>query len=476
MPTIEIDYSPYPYQIELHKHPARFKVIVGGRRVGKSLMSLQELLVHCITTPKATAWWVAPTIAMAREVGWDEFIGMKDQFMPGITTIHDTLMRVRFTNGSVLYFKGGDSEKGLRGRGLTMVVVDEAAFLSEEIWTRALLPALADKQGRAILISTPNGRNWFYQMALQAAREQELGNPRWAYWHWASSMNPMMTPSELNEISKSISEMDFRQEFLGEFVTRGGMVYDEFGVDNILPPGTPSLHDFDIYLGMDFGYANPTAICFMAVARDTRNVIQFDELYLTRMKMEDILSEIVAKLRHHNIEPSSVKAIFSDPAGNSEELSSGISPVDFLRMSQHRFNVVNKTTRIAPGVALVRSYIRNAAGERRYHVTPNCRETLKSLMGYTYDKKDNTEIVKEEPFKDGIHDHMCDAIRYFFVNRFDHAKYVANQVESHNYNTDPASRGTIMKRCANSRCRASFASSTPKSQPPYYCRSCSGEQ
>jgi len=467
MPVIEIDYCPYDYQVELHDSPARFKVIVGGRRVGKSKMALQEIIKHCIEVPYATAWWVAPTIAMAREVGWDEFINMKEELLPGISTVHDTLMRVRFKNGSTLYFKGGDSEKSLRGRGLTMVVIDEAAFLYEEIWTRALLPALADKQGKAIIISTPNGRNWFYRMAIEAASEQKLENPRWAYWHWPSYKNPMMTEDELKAIASSISEMDFRQEFMGEFVTRGGMVYDEFNEENIIDEGLPSLHDFDIYLGMDFGYANPCAVAFMAVAKDNSQVFMFDELYVTRMKMEDILKEINKKLIHHGIYSSGVKAVYTDPAGNADELSSGISPVDYLRMNGG-FHVINKPSRIAPGVALVRAFVRNGNGVRNFFVTKNCREAIRSLMGYTYDKKDGTEVVKEEPFKDGVHDHMCDAIRYFFVNQFDQAKWVAERLEQFEYGARQNNPGTIMKRCA--KCRQPFPSSTPKTQPPFFCR------
>ena len=472
MPVITIDYSPHDYQVELHDSDVRFKIVVGGRRVGKSLMALHELIRHCITVPKAVGWWVAPTIQMAREVGWEEFLFLKDILNPGIITCHDTLMRVRFTNGSVMYFKGGDNEKSLRGRGLTMVVIDEAAFISEEIWTRAILPALADKQGKALLISTPNGRNWFWKTALDA--QNPLYKERWGYWHWPSSMNPLMTFDELREISRNISEMDFRQEFLGEFVTRGGMVYDEFSANNILGGGIPSDFDYDIYMGMDFGYANPTAICFVAVNKQNGSVVMFDELYLTRTKIADILTEIEEKLYFHHIDPTSIKAIYTDPAGNAEELSSGISPVDYLRMCKHKFNVVNKKTNIAPGLALVRAFIANAAGERRFFVTNNCREAIKSITGYTYDKKDGSEVIKEEPLKDGIHDHMCDAIRYFFVNKFDHARYVGNKVHQFNHAQETNRQNKIMKRCAGP-CRSLFLSSTPQGQPPFYCRSCNAE-
>lgn len=59
--------------------------------------------------------------------------------------MHETLLKVKFKNGSSLSFKGADNERSLRGRGLTYLVIDEAAFIEQDIWTRALRPALSDR-------------------------------------------------------------------------------------------------------------------------------------------------------------------------------------------------------------------------------------------------------------------------------------------------------------------------------------------
>src|SRR4051812_33019227 len=191
---IELDYAPYDYQEAVHISPMRFNLIVGGRRVGKSKMALMELVKHCLTTPKAMAWWVAPTITMAREVGWEEFKDYADTLSPAIADKHETLLRVRFKNGSQIYFKGADNERSLRGRGLTYLVIDEAAFVEPEVWTRALRPALSDKRGKVLLISTPNGRNWFYQQAAYAN-----ASDTWGYEHWPTWMNPLIGQDELRE-------------------------------------------------------------------------------------------------------------------------------------------------------------------------------------------------------------------------------------------------------------------------------------
>lgn len=429
-------------------------------------MAVMDLIKHCLENPKAVAWWVSPTITMAREIGWSEFKEYEEDLAPAIATVHETLLRVRFKNGAVLYFKGADNERSLRGRGLTYLVIDEAAFIEPLIWTRVLSPALADKQGKALLISTPNGRNWFYDTAVVADR-----SPDWDYFHWPTIMNPLITEDELLRQASMTSELDFRQEFLAEFITKAGMVYDDFNQESIIEAGIPNIHAWEVFLGIDFGYANPTAVCFMAVNELEQQVVMFDEIYVARKKMEEIEYMIMEKLAFHGMTPADVKAIYTDPAGNAAELSSGISPVDYLRMSDRRWKVYNKGSLIAPGLALVRSFIKAASGKRSFLVTNNCVDAIRSLNGYTYESKSNkNETVKEEAAKDGIHDHMCDAIRYFFINRFDQNKWIAEVPEQYNYGEEHKTKHVYMKRCPT--CRRQFSSKTPKSAPPYKCTEC----
>ena len=403
--------------------------------------------------------------------GWEEFKDFKEDLKPAIDSIHETLLRVKFINGSSLSFKGADNERSLRGRGLTYLVIDEAAFIEPEVWTRALRPALSDRGGKVLLISTPNGRNWFYDQAATASTD-----PMWLYEHWPTWKNPLITEDELKQAAATVSDTDFRQEYLAEFITKEGLVYDNFTDENVIEEASPSIHDWDIYLGMDFGYANPTAVCFMAVNNLNEQVIQFDELYIARKSIDLIEDMIVDKLKEHNISPDAVRGVYTDPAGNAEELSSGISPVDSLRMGPYRWKVYNKGTQIAPGIALVRSFIHAANGSRKFYVTNKCRETIRSLSGYTYTKESQRyQTIKEEALKDGLHDHMCDAIRYFFVNCFDQNKWITEVPEQYNYGVDLKSKTrVVMKRCGN--CKSSFPSKTPKNQPPYICRKCNGEQ
>lgn len=458
--NISIGYSPFSYQLEFHKDSARFKIIVGGRRVGKSLSVLHELIRLSLTNSNNIYWWVSPTYAEAREVGFEIFRSYPE-LLPAIDNINIQQLKITFVNGSCLYFKSADNEKSLRGRGLKHVVLDEAAFIvNPDLWHKVIRPALSDKQGGATLISSPNGRNWFYELYKNTE-----GKENWSRYHWPTHINPMISPEEIESVKDELSELAFRQEFLAEFVAPAGMVYDDFSIDhNVIDSFTPTnIHD--IYLGADFGFANPTAVAFIAVDRITRKVYIFDEIYDKRLPMNKLLDTIRQKEQQWGIK---VDTIYTDPAGNAEELTSGISPVDFLRMKGD-YRVLNKGSRIMPGVALVRSFIKSAADTRRLFVLNKCEETIRSLSGYCYQVNKSNFIINEEPWKDGIHDHMCDAIRYFFVNKFDNAKYVAKSLDQHSLLTSK-NPSVIMKKCVT--CRKMYTSRTPKKHPPFHCNEC----
>ena len=459
---IVIPYKPNKYQADFHKDPSRFKIISGGRRVGKTLCCLQEAIRHCLSEPNRLCFWVAPNYKLAKEVGWDEFLNYFEVLKPAIKHMHSTQLKVTFYNGSQLFFKGSDNPDSLRGRGLTMVIMDEAAFCKTQAWSQILRPALSDKNGRAVLISTPNGFNWF-KKAFDTESKQ------WTTYLWPTSLNPLISVQELLDVRAQISDNDYRQEYLAEFVTKAGRVYQEFDGSNIIERRSidPNIHD--IYLGIDFGYASFTAVVFIAVNRATEEVIQFDELYVSRTQMDDVVKLIESRLVSNGLSRRDLKYCYTDPAGNAEELMAGLSPVDFMR--NLGYAVINKGSSILYGISLVRAFIKNSLGQVRFRITQNCTETIRCFNGYQYDiSKDG--VAREEALKDGIHDHLMDALRYFFVNRFDNSKWVAQTPDQRHYTNTMGPK--IVKQCAT--CKRPFISQTPRDEPPHVCTSCREQQ
>ena len=418
MPHLELAYTPLPYQDAFHEAVERWRIIIGGRRSGKSLAAMHELLRHALTTPDANAWWVSPTLSDAREVGWEMLLEALEPVRHLVEHVNQVRMQIWFRNGSRITLKGAESERALRGRSLTLVVIDEAAYISESIWRKCIRPALSDRHGRAVLCSTPDGRNWL-------ARQWDFAQVRpkaWATFHWPSWINPMLLADDLQDARDSLSEEEWAQEYGAEFVTRAGRVYPGFGAGNAIDPFSPRASEWNVYIALDPGYATHAAVVFFAVRVEDDHVIdgkpevvQFDELYLTHRDVDEILADIQRVLRRHGLDTTDVQYVYTDPAANAAESTSGISPAAIIRRAGYR--VRNRKSEIKPGLALVRSFILRAAGVRRFLVTRNCVETIRSLTNYAYAMGRNGQPL-EEPLKDRENDHLADAVRYAFINKF----------------------------------------------------------
>ena len=126
---------------------------------------------------------------------------------------------IEFPSGGYLSIYSADSPDSIRGEAFDLVIVDEAALMDERVWYDVLMPTLADRRGRAMLISTPRGRNWFW-------REHERCRQEGASWRAPSTDNPLPSIREAAERARHIvSERTYRQEWLAEFVDEAGGVF-----------------------------------------------------------------------------------------------------------------------------------------------------------------------------------------------------------------------------------------------------------
>jgi len=139
---------------------------------------------------------------------------------------------VTLPGGGFVAVRSADNPDSLRGEGLDFVVMDECAFMQREAWTEAIRPALSDRLGKALFISTPKGRNWFWE-AYQRGVNQEEG---WQSWQFPTSTNPFIEKSEIEAARRDLPEIIFRQEYLAEFVDDQGGVFRRVQEAAILTP------------------------------------------------------------------------------------------------------------------------------------------------------------------------------------------------------------------------------------------------
>ncbi|HPV08970.1 MAG TPA: terminase family protein, partial [Aggregatilineales bacterium] len=191
LPTLHAD------QREVADHPARFKVLAAGRRWGKT--RLGTLMCLDVALNGGRAWWVAPSYPMAT-VGWRGIKQLARQ-IPGVEW-RETDRLITLPTGGTIQVRSADRPDSLRGEGLDFLIIDEAAFVREEAWTEALRPALSDRQGRAVIISTPKGRNWFWR----AYQRGMSGDPEWHSWKLPTASNPFIDPAEVEAARRMLPE------------------------------------------------------------------------------------------------------------------------------------------------------------------------------------------------------------------------------------------------------------------------------
>lgn len=217
-----LNLSLLDWQKQVYTDPARFKVVVGGRRLGKSRLSAVSLLVEGLQCPPGSCvMYVAPTLQQAKVILWDLLMDLGRDI---ITSSHVNDQVITLVNGAKIYLRGSDRPDTLRGVSLTYLVLDEVADIKPDTWERILRAALADKKGRALFIGTPKGRNWFYDM-------YQLGlsgdDPEWKSWHFTSKDNPLIDPAEIEAAKKTLSSFAFKQEFEASFDNAGTDVFKE---------------------------------------------------------------------------------------------------------------------------------------------------------------------------------------------------------------------------------------------------------
>jgi phage terminase large subunit-like protein len=250
-------------QQTIYEHPARFRVVACGRRFGKTELGRRasvEVAVH-----GGYVWWVSPTYPMAQDV-WQQ-LSMETRDIR--TDLNKSEREIRFEGGGRLRVLSGDTPDRLRGAGLDFLVIDEAAFCDEMVW-QVLRPALADpgKQGRALFLSTPRGRNWFWRLYGDGIDPQKED---WASWRMPSYKNPFFLSSETESARRDMPERMFKQEIEAEFLDDYGAVFRNVAAC-IVP--TPAPHT-DVVIGVDWGKSNDYTV-LTAIDRKTLRVLEID--------------------------------------------------------------------------------------------------------------------------------------------------------------------------------------------------------
>jgi phage terminase large subunit-like protein len=276
-----LNFQLLKWQQEVFKDPHRFKVVAAGRRCGKSRLSAVTLLIEALNCPEGSSvMYVAPTLGQARSIIWDL---LHDLGRPVIKSSHVNNLEITLINGRKILVRGADNPDSLRGVSLVYLVMDEVAFIKQDVWEKILRAALSDKKGRALFISTPSGRNWFYDVFKLG---QEDTDEEWKSWHFTTADNETIDPKEIEAAKRSLSSFAFKQEYLSSFDTAGADVFKQEWVKKGAEPSNGSY-----VIAIDLAG-------FEDIAAGSQNKKRLDETAIAIVKVADNGDWFVKEIQH----------------------------------------------------------------------------------------------------------------------------------------------------------------------------------
>ncbi len=267
---IVIPYKPRDLQLEIHNNLKRFNVLVCHRRFGKTVLCINEQIKRAAMCRKDRPRfaYIAPLFRQAKQVAWD-YLKHYSQPLPG-TVANEAELRVDLPNGARVQLFGADNPDALRGIYLDGVVLDEYGQMRPQLWTEVIRPALTDREGYAIFIGTPKGRNAFHDLYQSA-----LANPAWFAALYRASETRVLPGYELEAARQDMSEDEYAQEFECSFEaaivgTYYGKLINQADADGRIGnvPWDPAVL---VHTAWDLGIGDSTAIWFIQqVGREVR--------------------------------------------------------------------------------------------------------------------------------------------------------------------------------------------------------------
>ncbi len=404
-----------PPQWKVFRSPARFRVLVAGRRFGKTYLSLIELC-KAAWKPGSLVWYVGPSYKQAKRIAWGPLKQMTRPYWR--SKPNETDLRVELTTGGTVCLRGADNYDSLRGNGLDFLVLDEYASIAREAWPQVLRPALADKRGRALFIGTPHGYNHFFDLHQAAQNMSD-----WETFQFTTAQGGNVSREEIESASHELDERTYRQEFQASFENlTAGMVYYAFSrSENVHPVRyNPQL---PIFWSLDF---NIDPMCSVIGQRDGDHVNILAELVLENSNTPEACQAFFKRAGPWLSGPRGGTQIevYGDATGDSRRSSA--SRTDWQIVKEYLDRLPSRVTYhqskanppVKDRVNCVNAMLRNHAGERRLMVDPGCKELIQDLERVHWKTDPHGNVQAEIDKSDVKRSHLSDALGYMIAKEF----------------------------------------------------------
>ncbi len=399
-----IEFTLGDCQHQVFDNHTRFRVLIAGRRFGKTHLACVELLIAAAQDPGCDVWYLGPTLKQSKRGAWRKFKSIVPREL--IATRNESDLFLELVNGSRITVLGRNDPDNLRGEGLRRVVNDEFCVQQEgdkglETWESVIRPMLSDTGGDALFISTPKGHNWGYDLYL---RGQDSSYKEWDSWQFTTLNGGRVPQAIIDEDKRDMDPRRFRQEYEASFESPIGRVYDNF--DRYTHVSKEPLKDLGgtLYIGQDFN-VHPMASVVAQRVVDQCHVL--DALEIPASHTEEIAKEMARRYPDRDI------VFCPDPTGRARKTSAG-GKTDFsiLQAAGFRINAPSSAPHIPDRVNNVQRNLLAADGTVRIQIDPKAKCLIRALDGQVY--KEGTSI----PDKTAGFDHINDAFGYLLWAEF----------------------------------------------------------
>ena len=385
-----------PVMEQIASHPARFKVVVAGRRFGKTYLSLMWLLMGKLK-PNERRWVIMPTYRQGKMVAFPILKRIAQQ--SPLAHVNESELRFNIS-GCEIAVKGSEDSSKLRGSHLDRVVLDEYAYMKGNVWEEVIYPMMTtNPNSSALFIGTPDGfSNGFYDLFVKGQGHNE----DWKSWQFTTIEGGWVSKKELALAKKNMDERIYKQEFLASFESAQNRCAYNFNRKTHLKKTKEK--SSNVYIGMDFNVSKMCAVCVYEYTDGT--IHYFDEIILRNSNTEEMARMI--KLKYPEI-----KTIYPDPAGTARSTTSHRS--DFAILRQHGFAV--RARRVHPShrdrLNALNRKLKDGENNISMTIDPKCIELIKDLEQCTRDPKkggiDKSDLERT---------HALDACSYLIEYKF----------------------------------------------------------
>lgn len=290
---IEVEgFTPHKKQAEVIDlcldESTKYIICCTGRQFGKTFLAMNIILKWALEDNGSVSMFVAPVYSQAKRV-FSELVNAIAG--SGLTTqVNKSELIITLINGSIIYFRSGEREDSLRGYTLDYLIMDEAAYQREGVWKTVLRPTVLVNGKKVLFISTPKGKNWFYEIAMRGENEDYQ---QYQTYHATSYDTPFITQEELQEAKLSLPDSIYKQEILAEFIDDGGEVFGNLKANCVLNSYPSKETNEKYFAGLDVGRANDYSV--LTILNSKGEVVR---IYRQRQNSWNVIvSDVVRNLK-----------------------------------------------------------------------------------------------------------------------------------------------------------------------------------